>query len=126
MDEHAEMKAIVDSRKTTEKEKKEASSNKRLCDIAQKKILTATIGALSSVEEYFGSLWAHGENRELTDEEQAYKDLFEKARSEILDKGNNQSRNVKAEFTQYTITWNRYSMTLPIKAAEFYPESEDE
>ncbi len=115
MDEYHEMKKVSDTRKEKEKERHEELSKKRLCDIAQKKILTATIGALSSIEESFGFLWGYNDGDNLTDEQNDFKDVYEKLRSEILDKGNNQSRNLKAEFEQYTIVWNRYSMTLPIK-----------
>ncbi len=114
-DEYYDMKRLSDERKVKDKERHEELSKNRLRSIAEKKILTATIGALSSIEEFFGFLWGHGNNDDLTDEQNEFKESYEKLRSEILDKGNNQSRNLKAEFEQYTIVWNRYSMTLPIK-----------
>ena len=43
------------------------------------------------------------------------KDLYEEIRSEILDKGNNQIRNLETEFNYYDITWLRYQMMIPIK-----------
>ena len=42
------------------------------------------------------------------------KDLYEEVRAEILDRGNNQMRNLEAEFAQYEIKWLRYSLTLPV------------
>jgi hypothetical protein len=42
------------------------------------------------------------------------KDLYNKVRSEILDKGNNQARNIDAELSQYEVEWLRYSMKIPV------------
>ena len=42
-------------------------------------------------------------------------DLYNKVRSEILDKGNTQSRNVDAELAQYDVKWQKYTMTIPVK-----------
>jgi hypothetical protein len=41
-------------------------------------------------------------------------DLFQKVRSEILDKGNTQARNVDAELSQYEVKWLRYTMQMPV------------
>jgi hypothetical protein len=91
-------------------------SKDRLLKIAKKKVQTTMIGALSSIEKHFGFLWGHEEGDNLTDEQTHMRDLFEEARSEILDKGNSQMRNLEAEFAQYDVKWLRYSMTLPVKA----------
>tara|TARA_R100000808_G_scaffold19731_1_gene42749 strand:- start:15468 stop:15866 length:399 start_codon:yes stop_codon:yes gene_type:complete len=90
------------------------SSRDRLSKIAKKKIETTMIGALSSVEKNLGFLWGHEEQRDLTPEEQHVKNIYDQIRSEILDKGNNQIRNLEAELAQYEVTWLRYHMTLPI------------
>ena len=45
-------------------------------------------------------------------------DTFQKVRSEILDKGNTQARNVDAELNQYDVKWLRYSVNIPIKNKE--------
>jgi len=92
----------------------QASSNERLLKIARKKIQTTMIGALSSIEKYFGFLWAHTEGRDLTQEEEHAKELYEKMRSEILDRGNNQARNLEAELAQYEVKWLKYSIKLPV------------
>ena len=88
-------------------------SKNRLSSIIRKKIQTTMIGSLSSIEEHFGFLWAEGGPY---DEEQkaAMLDIFNKVRSEILDKGNSQSRNVDAELAQYDVKWLRYSMKIPV------------
>jgi hypothetical protein len=48
-------------------------------------------------------------------------EAFQKARSEILDKGNTQCRNVDAELAQYDVKWLRYQATLPV-----YPRHQGE
>ena len=90
-------------------------SKDRLLKISKKKVQTTMIGALSTIEKHFGFLWGHEEGDNLTDEQKHMRDLFEEARSEILDKGNSQMRNWEAEFAQYDVKWLRYSMTLPVK-----------
>ena len=90
-------------------------SKDRLLKIAKKKIQTTMIGALSSLEKHYGFLWGQDQEGELTPEQQHMKDLYEEIRSEILDKGNNQIRNLETEFHYYDITWLRYQMMIPMK-----------
>ena len=61
----------------------------------KKKIETTMIGSLSSFEKYFG---------EFFDQNQEIHDLYQQARSEILDKGNYQLRNTEAELSNYIVT----------------------
>ena len=97
-----------------QKKYKEDSRN-RLLKISAKKIQTTMIGALSSIENHFGFLWNHDDGDEsLSSESQHMKQLYEDVRSEILDKGNNQIRNLEAELSQYDVEWLRYQMTLPV------------
>ena len=42
------------------------------------------------------------------------KDLYQKIRSEILDKGNTQARNVDAELSQYDVKWLKYTIKMPV------------
>lgn len=90
-------------------QKYKTDSKDRLSKIMRKKIQTTMIGALSSIEENFGFLWDD-------DSEQAKlcKDIYDKIRSEILDKGNNQARNIDAELSHYDVEWLKYSMTMPV------------
>jgi hypothetical protein len=94
-------------------QKYQIESKNRLSSIIRKKIQTTMIGSLSSVEEHFGFLWAEDAPYD-EDQKSAMLDLFNKVRSEILDKGNGQSRNVDAELSQYDVKWLRYSMTMPV------------
>jgi|TARA_B100000676_G_C18072437_1_gene845249 hypothetical protein len=108
--------------KSTRDEKYKEVSKDRLLKISQKKIQTTMIGALSTIEKYFGFLWGHEGNGELTPEQTHMKEQFDEVRAEILDRGNNQIRNLEAEFTNYDISWLRYRMTLPVKPVTTEPE----
>ena len=90
-------------------------SKDRLYQISKKKIQTTMIGALSSLEANFGFLWGIGEpDDEITPEQLALKEIFEQVRSEILDRGNTQIRNLEAEISNYDINWKRYTINLPV------------
>ena len=89
-------------------------SKERLLKIGKKKIQTTMIGALSTLEKRFGFLWGQDQEGDLTPEQEHMKELYEEIRSEILDRGNNQMRNLEAEFAQYDIKWLRYNMKLPV------------
>ena len=80
------------------------------------------IGALSSIEEHFGFLWDATQGNTLSEEQTIMKDLFQKVRSEILDKGNNQARNVDAELSQYSVEWLKYSMKIPVISKDIQEE----
>tara|TARA_R110002020_G_scaffold390567_6_gene601033 strand:- start:1584 stop:1997 length:414 start_codon:yes stop_codon:yes gene_type:complete len=108
--------------KSTRDEKYKEVSKDRLLKISQKKIQTTMIGALSTIEKYFGFLWGHESTGELTPEQTHMKEQFDEVRAEILDRGNNQIRNLEAEFTNYDISWLRYRMTLPVKPVTTEPE----
>ena len=88
-------------------------SKERLSKILKKKVETTMIGALSSIEEHFGFLWSTNDGQ-LTDQQSEMYDIYQKIRSDILDKGNTQARNIDAELNQYDVNWLRYSMELPV------------
>jgi len=102
------------------------SSRDRLSKIAKKKIETTMIGALSSIEKNLGFLWGHEDQRDLTPEEQHLKNIYDQIRSEILDKGNSQIRNLESELSQYEVTWLRYHMTLPIANTDTMEDNDGE
>ena len=89
-------------------------SKQRLANIMKKKVQTTMIGALSSLEEKFGSLWGH-DCEVLTDDQENLRNTYEELRSEILDKGNTQIRNIDAELAQYDVNWNRYKYQIPVR-----------
>ena len=90
-------------------------SKERLNKICKKKLQTTMIGALSSIEEHFGFLWGHESDEPLSEDQEKMRLVYEELRSDVLDKGNTQIRNIDAEFTQYDITWNRYQYQIPVK-----------
>jgi len=95
-------------------EKYKYDSKDRLSKILRKKVETTMIGAISSIEDHFAFLWT-AEDSQMTEEKKFMYELFQKVRSEILDKGNTQARNVDAELNQYEVKWLRYSMDIPVK-----------
>jgi len=95
--------------KQQREQKFKIDSKDRLCKILKKKIQTTMIGALSSIEEHFGFLWS-GDNANNHD----MKDLYHTVRSEILDKGNNQARNIDAELAHYEVEWLRHHINMPV------------
>ena len=99
-------------------EKYRHDSKYRLGKILKKKVETTMIGALSSIEEHFSFLWTSSSGDELSPEQKIMFDNFQKVRSEILDKGNTQSRNIDAELSQYDIKWLRYSVNIPVQNNE--------
>lgn len=112
------IKTSMDFKQKKDEKFKEASKS-RLSKIAKKKIQTTMIGSLSTVEKFFGFLWGHGDDDELTPEQEHMKNLFDEARAEILDRGNSQIRNLEAEVAQYDVTWKRYHVTMPVINMEY-------
>ena len=110
MDEYSSyLKKHFELRQKREDRQKELSKEK-LLKATKKKIQTTMIGALHSVEQHFGFLW-NSENS--GHEEEQLKEIFEDMRSEILDRGNNQIRNLESEFSHYDVFWKKYSLKLP-------------
>lgn len=85
-------------------------SSDRLRRIMKKKVQTTMIGAISSVENLFGFLW-----EEESEHSEKMKELFDTLRSEILDKGNHQIRNVDAELDMYEICLKTHTIKLPVR-----------
>ena len=90
------------------------NSKERLSKILKKKVETTMIGALSSIEEHLSFLWES--EGSLSKEQQEMYDTYQKIRSEILDKGNTQARNIDAELNQYEVTWLKYQVNIPVKS----------
>jgi len=99
--------------KNVKEQKYKLDSKERLSKILKKKVQTTMIGALSSIENHFGFLW--DSDGEMSEQQKIMYDLYQKLRSEILDKGNAQARNIDAELNYYDVKWLRYSVNIPIK-----------
>lgn len=108
-------RTLVQMKKESEarqKEKYKTDSKERLKKIAAKKIQTTMIGALDSIEKHLGFLWEEDENG---DSNSALREVYEIVRQEILDRGNDQIRNLITELDQYEVTWLRYQLKLKVK-----------
>ena len=107
--EFMEFKHQTSQRRSDKEEKYKDSSKRRLLSILKKKFDTTIIGSLAAFEERFGELWGHGLPLEHLDEDQLYwRELWNEARSTILDNGNSNLRAAQNEISQYTLSWNRY------------------
>ena len=86
-------------------------SNERLKTIMLKKIDTTMIGALDAIEKEINEF-----TRKLSkDDSITLREAYSRLRSKILDNGNNQKRSVNEEMKHYTVHWNMYTMTIPVK-----------
>jgi hypothetical protein len=96
------------------KEMKEKMKD-RLIRIIDKKIQTTMIFPIAEFEKEFGFLWGHEkEESSLNKEERLFRDKWKKCRNNILNLGNQQRRNSKAELKMHEVKWNRYETV-------FYP-----
>ena len=89
-------------------------SQKRLATIIEKKLKTTFIGCLSEFETFFGDLWGHDSNEELSEEQKVNLRKWLLVRENILDSGNTQIRALKKELCEYDIKWNRYVMKFKV------------
>jgi hypothetical protein len=107
-------KKIRDEARKRNQELYKANSKRQLIYNIEKKFKTTMIGALSRFEEIFGYLWGHGKEN-LTQTEKEFKRLWERARTEILDNGNNQLRTAIDEINHYTVEFQKYKTDFLIK-----------
>ena len=110
--------------KSVREDKFKQDSRDRLSKIIKKKVETTMIGALSSIEDHFAFLWTSKDGG-MSPEQKIMYDTFQKVRSEILDKGNTQSRNVDAELAQYEVKWLRYQTNMPVISRKTGEEQDD-
>lgn len=82
----------------------EDESKIKLILSAKKKIMTATIGALSEFEKSFGYLWGIGKTHKTADE-LAFENIWLEIRSNILDNGNWQVALIEKELRNYTVDY---------------------
>lgn len=85
-------------------------SRQTLHQHVNKRIQTTMIGALSSVEEHLGFLWD-----DKSEQKEFFSDLYQKLRSDILDKGNAQLRSLESEINKYDISPKIYTLRLPVR-----------
>lgn len=88
-------------------------SRTRLSKEVKKRIETTMIGALASIEKYFGDLWCHNCD-ERSPRQALLKNAYEVLRSEILDRGNKEIREIQAELQDYDIEWKKMVIAPPL------------
>ena len=118
-DDFYEMKRQHQERKHSNNKRYDDSSKKKLMENLKKKFTTTMIGAIHAFENDFGQFWGHDKaDDELTEDEEQFREVWFRTRTQILDNGNNQLRAAMKELSQYTVKWNRYTTTF--KARETY------
>lgn len=109
----SQLKQLHKKQKEAREEKYLNESKKRLEKISTTKVTTVFIGALDVFEKTFGFLWG-SEDGPQTDEQDQWYELWQKARTQILDNGNAQLRALLNEIENHTISWKKYHMDLPV------------
>jgi len=113
---YGQMKVLHERMKSARDEKYLEQSKKRLEKIISTKMRTVFIGALAAFEKEFGFLWGEGkEEGETTEQEDQMYDLWENARTSVLDNGNKQLRALLNEVDNHVVKWSRYTMTMKVK-----------
>jgi DNA-binding transcriptional MerR regulator len=115
-----EARRLLDS-KQAERVKKEReafldASRERLKTACLKKIDTTMIGALDAIEKELSELIGDCSNADQI----MLKEAFLRARSKILDNGNNQKRAISDEIRHYIVDWQMYTITMPVKGNSEY------
>jgi hypothetical protein len=77
------------------------NNRKGIINQISKRFQTTIIGSLARVEDNFGYLWGHNSDKELTEKQQEFADLWEYTRTSILNHGNNQMREAIDEVIDY-------------------------
>lgn len=72
---------------------KKYNSRKNIVQQLSKRFQTTIIGSLARFEDRFGYLWGLNSDKELTERQKEFLDLWEYARTSILNHGNNQMRD---------------------------------
>lgn len=85
-----------------------SNKNKRqILKAAETRFKTIMIGSIARVEDYFGYLWAHGED-EPTERQEQFKVLWDELRNEILNHGNFHSRKGLDEIEEFIDSNNEH------------------
>ena len=107
------LKDSLNLQKIREERSKEVSQQS-LYKFSEKCIRTTMIGSLDAIEKKLGFLWGFESDEDMTEEQKILKAMYDEVRALILDKGNNQIRFLKNEFTDYDITRKKYHINLPV------------
>ncbi len=124
---HGQMKALSTKMKNAREERFMEQSRRRLDKIVSTKVRTAFIGALAAFEEEFGFLWGHDSPEDtLTKAQAEMRELWERARTNVLNNGNTQLRAVRNEIANQTVKWNRHHIDFKVQPYVDPEETSDE
>ena len=113
---HGAMKALSTKMKAAREERYLEQSRRRLDKIVSTKVRTAFIGALASFEDEFGFLWGQDlPEDQLTEEQTNMRELWIRARTNVLNNGNTQLRAVRNEIANQTVKWNRHHVDFQVQ-----------
>lgn len=97
------------------------NNRKGIINQINKRFQTTIIGSLARFEDNFGYLWGLNSEKELTDKQKEFLDLWEYTRTSILNHGNNQMRDAIDEIIDYVEQENdlyRYHFIIKNKNKE--------
>lgn len=114
MSKEQELHNLRSAQKKTFQAKVLQDSLTRLQDLSTKKFKTCFVYAIAEFENVFGlELWGHGlPEDQLTGVQKANRDRWQQVRTNILNKGNTQSRAMTAEMALHEIRFVGYQMDL--------------
>lgn len=79
-------------------------------NILTKRFQTTMIGALFEFEQVFGYLWGlDKDDRDLTEQQQKFRSMWEDTRNQILNNGNNQLRKCLSDLEKATTNNIKYN-----------------
>ncbi len=112
MDDFDTMRTQVQKREIEKRKQYRLESKERLKKSCITKVRTTMIGALQSIEDNISKLIP--KSGSLTNEQLMLQKIYESIRKEILDKGNQQIRNLEEDFSQYEVEWQKFTLKLPV------------
>ena len=116
---HGQVKALGNKMRKAKEDRYLEESRKRLDKIVCTKVRTGFIGALAAFEAEFGFLWGQDcPEHELTAEQLDMRELWDIARTNVLNNGNTQLRAVRNEIANHVIKWNRHHIDFVVKPEE--------
>lgn len=104
---------IKELRKNKDIENDEFSKNIKVS--INKELTTVSIGIIVLIEEFFGHLWGHGKNTQLTKTEEAWKQEWLILRDDILDHTNLRARKLKKFLENVEIKQRLFTIKMRMK-----------
>lgn len=85
-------------------------SRERLAVNLEKKLMTATVGALAAMEDEFGYIWGEGvppsnPQEPLSPDEQHFREMYQRVRERVFDNVNALIRGMRAELSLHEVEY---------------------